>query len=264
MQFEAAPRAGPWSAIRAEASAVRRWAELGWYDFLYAHRRTLIGPLWETLQLAIWATAIIWIFGRFHSDDADYIPYVVTGLVGWVLLSSVLGQGVSVFTSNASLIQNVPNPLFYYVVRSLSRLLARFGFQFLVFVPVGIYFSIPVNANTLLFFPMVLLVAIASTGVMTVLGIACARIRDLENVVSALLRFLFFVTPIFWVPGEGSVRMLSMYNPAAYALEVIRAPLLGQAPSMLAYCVVGGGAVLALIAAAFALKRYGRYVPLWL
>jgi lipopolysaccharide transport system permease protein len=49
------------------------------------------------------------------------------------------------------------------------------------------------------------------------------------------VRILFFLTPIFWVTTDlsQSARLaLVVWNPIAYFLEFLRAPLLGQTPSL--------------------------------
>ena len=68
------------------------------------------------------------------------------------------------------------------------------------------------------------------------LGPLCARYRDIGELTNSVVRILFFLTPIFWVTTDLSqtARLaLVFWNPIAYFLELFRATLLGQTPSIL-------------------------------
>lgn len=262
---EANSRQGMSKRRRLRDWHVVNWCLLGWYDFVFQHRRTMIGPFWQTVQMAVWAAGLVIVFGSFHADRPDYIPYVVSGLVVWGLLSSCLQAGTGVFTSNASLILNIPNPLTLYVVRSLSLITVRFGFQLLVFVPVAIYYHLPFNTSILWIVPGTLLILLCFGSSMMVLGVIGVRMRDLEHIISAAMRFLFFTTPIFWIPDEGTLRfILTLVNPLAWFLDLIRLPLLGEAPSTQTFVLCIIVTLLSMAAAFLVHRRFGRFVPTWL
>ena len=258
------------SSVRRRLQSLREWhvvnwCLLGWYDFVFQHRRTKIGPLWQTLQVAGWAAGLVIIFGPFHADTPGYIPYVVSGLVVWGLLSSCLVAGTGVFAANASLILNIPNPLALYVMRSLSLMAARFACQLLVFVPVAIYYRLPLGTSLLWFIPGLFLIFLCFGSSMMVLGIIGARMRDLEHLMSAAMRFLFFATPIFWIPGEGVLRsVLAQVNPLAWFLDLLRLPLLGESPPTQTFLLCGIVTILSMTAALLVHRRLGRFVPTWL
>jgi mannose-1-phosphate guanylyltransferase / mannose-6-phosphate isomerase len=78
-------------------------------------------------------------------------------------------------------------------------------------------------------------------------------------------RFLFFATPIFWIPDEGTIRLLlARINPLTWFLDIIRMPLLGQSPPMeyIALCVAV--TAVSIAAANIVHRRFGRFVPTWL
>jgi hypothetical protein len=59
-----------------------------------------------------------------------------------------------------------------------------------------------------------------------------ARFRDIPPIVGSFVTVAFFATPVFWHPQTlGSERWVVDFNPLFAALDVIRAPLLGVAPS---------------------------------
>ena len=93
-----------------------------------------------------------------------------------------------------------------------------------------------------------------------------ARYRDLGQLISQLMGFFLFVTPIFWVPSavSGFRSAYVLYNPFAHFLEIVRAPLMGEAPAGISIAVCSALAVIGWIVAVFALIRHQRKVVFWI
>ena len=120
---------------------VTLWSTLGWYDFIVRYRRTVVGPLWQTLMVAVWVFGLGFVFGRILTKTgANYTAYLAAGLVLWNYLSSSLSGSTQVFVRNAKLIFSVNNPLYTYALRQIVENLVRFAFQSLVFLAV-----LPIN-----------------------------------------------------------------------------------------------------------------------
>ncbi len=226
--------------IFAACRAWRRWLILGWYDFRLQHHRTVIGPLWQTLQVAFWITGLALIFGTgFRRGVENYIPYMATGLIFWNILSSCLTAGPQVFLKNANLILNINGPLSLHIFREIVSILARSCFQLLVLVVVLPMFDIEMKITALWAIPGVLAILLTGVWVMIVGAIIGTRYRDFKHAVNSVMRFLFFASPIVWGPIPDTIRgTIALYNPIAHYLEVVRAPLLGEMPSVLAWTVV--------------------------
>ena len=63
------------------------------------------------------------------------------------------------------------------------------------------------------------------------LGMVSARYRDIPPIVASAVQVIFFVTPIFWPPESlGAWQQLLPLNPFFAAIDVVRAPLLGDEP----------------------------------
>ena len=67
------------------------------------------------------------------------------------------------------------------------------------------------------------------------IGIVCSRFRDLGQIVANLLQIAFYVTPIIWMPSALSKRsdlLILEPNPVYHLMEIVRAPILGNLPSL--------------------------------
>jgi lipopolysaccharide transport system permease protein len=98
-------------------------------------------------------------------------------------------------------------------------------------------------------------------------AVLCTRYRDLSQIVASVLQIAFYITPIIWMPsilgGRSGFIFLDM-NPFFHLIEVIRAPLLGTAPTLTNWLVSLG---MAAVGWTITLLVYGKYknrVSYWL
>lgn len=248
--------------------ALRRrgdWWRLGWSDFLYRHRGTALGPFWQTAHAGLWALGLALIFSHSEASEQNYVAYVSVGVVFWNYMQMAVTTGATTFTRYASQILNIRTPLSMQVLRVMSQNLSRLIFQSLLCLAVLVAYPGLVNLNILWLIPAVVALIFTSAWVGLAFGVLGARFADVDHIVTASMRFLFFATPVFWVPGESSMRQaLSLFNPFAHYLEVLRAPLLGQEPSLLSWSVV---IVVSLVGGAATMVLFNRtrwYIPFWL
>src|SRR5437016_5689397 len=67
------------------------WGRLGWNDILQRYRRSLLGPLWLTLSMAIMVIALGVVYAQiFKTTLHDFMPFLCIGLLIWGIISSVL------------------------------------------------------------------------------------------------------------------------------------------------------------------------------
>jgi ABC-type polysaccharide/polyol phosphate export permease len=77
--------------------------------------------------------------------------------------------------------------------------------------------------------PGMALIVVDGVSVSFLLGMISARFRDVPPIIASIVQVVFFITPIFWsAEALGPYRRLAELNPLFAAIDVIRAPLLGQ------------------------------------
>ncbi len=224
--------------------------ELGWYDFIARFRLSLIGPFWSPIQMALFVAVIVLILKNGLGGGTNYALYVVLGYYAWDFLSSALSEGATHFTAQASLIKNTPVNISYITVRKLSFLFCRSAMNAPIpLIAIFLYGGI-VNINTAMLLPAVILYAFFMFSALTVFGVIGAYFRDFHHVMPTISRFLFFTTPIIWQGDAGVRKVISLYNPFSYFIELARAPLNGEIASADAWIVVSvlslGGFAIAL------------------
>jgi len=127
------------------------------------------------------------------------------------------------------------------------------------------YFQIEVNINTLLALVGTFFVIINGCWFSFLLGMLCARYRDLNPTVASLITIRFFVTPIIWSPSLIPDRaFILLYNPFFHFVESIRAPLLGQPVQAETWWILTSITITGWILVIPAVSKMGRKLVYWL
>lgn len=243
------------------------WCILSFYDIKTRYRRTVIGPFWLTLGTAITVFGMGLVWGSiFGMNIREFLPYIAAGMIIWTFISAVLNEGCSVFTSQAGIIHNVKTSYFIHIMTMLSRNLIIMAHNMLVLVAVFIICGKSINFEILWFFPALILLILNSFWVGIVLGICATRYRDISCIVGNIVALIMLVTPIMWKPEmlKGSRRLIASVNPFAHVIDIVRDPLLGNAPSATSYCVVLGILTVGMVFALWLYKKYIHRIVFWM
>ena len=260
------------SFVRDLRESVRHpefWAFSSWLDVVCKYRRTRLGLLWMFLPMAIWITVL----GNFYAavmghPKEEYLPYLGVGYLLWRYVVMCTNEAVGVLRTHKPFILDGRTRLTDFVLRTIAKASLYFVVGAMVIVVVLLW-SPAVRWESMLTAFLTLPVFLANmvwwVFVMALFG---ARYPDTGEAIGTVLILGFLLTPILWV-GErfpiGSVGgILVRLNPAFHLIELVRAPILGQAVpvSTIIYLTVLtlGGWLLALVL----YRRYARFAPLWI
>jgi lipopolysaccharide transport system permease protein len=257
---------GGFRDLREGVLKYRLWTMLGWNDIRQRYRRSILGPFWITLSMAIFITLLGVIYSHlFHMDIKVFLPYVAMGIISWGLVSGTILESCSVFSEGASVIKQIKLPYSLYPLRMMWRSLIVFSHTVVLIVPLAIFFQLNLGPSTLLVIPGLLLVVANQTWVAIVVGVVSTRYRDLNPLIGTAVQVSMFCTPIMWPEAAlGNAHYIADVNPFFHLVQLIRAPLLGTVPEALSYVVVLGMCVFGYVAAAAMLTRAKRRLVYWL
>lgn len=258
-------------ALKDITGAINRYAlvgMLGWLDVRQRYKRSALGPFWLTISMAVMIGTIGLVFGHIFSVSiTEFLPFLAIGVIVWSFISTVVTEGCIAFISAEGIIKQLPIPLFVHIARVIWRNTLIFAHNILIFPLVLMAVGKPLGWVALLSIPGLFFVVLNATWVALILGIICARYRDLPQIVSSILQVAFYLTPIMWMPGllpnKASLYLLDL-NPLFHLLEIVRSPLTGQLPTATNWIVT---LALALVGWLLALKIYGRFkrrIAYWL
>lgn len=257
------------TAINDIVMGMRRWPDwlsLAWYDFVLPHRRAVIGPLWEMFYVVVWAAGLSVVFmGSEAASGVAYVPYVASGVTLFGFISNILTGSPGLFRQRANLILNISAPLTYHVYRLVAVSTVKLLFQLPVVLVAVLLFSGGIGVEVLWALPALLIYLVTAVWATLLMAIAGTRYGDVQFAARATMRFLFFLSPIFWVPVEGTMRAaLAAYNPLTYYLDILRLPLLGETPPLGSWSIVGAISLGGLIVTTAIFSRTRRLIPFWL
>jgi ABC-type polysaccharide/polyol phosphate export permease len=245
----------------------RMWGRLGWQEIKRRYRRTVIGPFWTTLSLGLFISVLGVVWARlWHQDPKIYLPFLCAGMLTWTMVAAMFTEGCVVFVSGEGLIKQLKFPYSILCCSVVWRNFIVFLHNLAIFVAVALYTRTPLTLASVLVIPGLLLVALNGVWMATLLGLVCARFRDIQQVIVSILQISMFVTPIFFTPEQLDARLRRFvdYNFLFHFVDIVRSPLLGRAPALWSWefvlvMTVGGWAL-----TLWMYSRFRRRVPYWL
>ena len=241
---------------------------LGWQDVKQRYRRSKLGPFWLTISMGVLIGALGLVFGQvFNSPMGEFLPFLAIGIILWTYISTVINEGCTAFVSSDAVIKQLPLPLFLHVMRVIWRNAVILAHNVVIVPLVFLLFLRPLDPVAFLAIPGLILSTLTLGWVALFAGVLCTRYRDLSQIVASVLQIAFYITPIIWMPSMISGRRGFIFldlNPFYHLIEVVRAPLLGIAPTATNWLVSIG---MVLVGWAITLVFYGRYksrISYWL
>lgn len=258
-----------WIDFKEGLASWRIWLMLAYQDIKLRYRRSVLGPFWLTISMGITVYAMGYLYAHlFHADLETYYPFLVAGFLGWSLISSIVLDLTDGFSGSDNYIKQVKLPYSLYIHRLTARNIIIFFHNILVIVPIlAIYHThAKVNLHTLLLIPGLCVIYINGVTFGLILAMIGARFRDVTQIIKSLVQVVFFVTPVMWGPevlGPKGQIIIDL-NPFYAFIELIRAPLLGNVPTVKNLTVVAIATSFGLLFSYWIFSRYRARIVYWL
>ena len=241
------------------------WLALGWQDILQRYRGSMLGPFWFTLTTAIFIAGLGPLYARLFSlNMTEYLPFMAIGVTTWQFITGTINDACSTFTSSSGLMKQMRLPRLALLFRVIWRNVIVFLHNLPIYIVIFVAFGLPLDWHVLAVVPGLILVCLNLVWMGLVVAILCARFRDIPPIVGSVLQIGFFVTPVMWNYKLQSVNKIVVYaNPFAALIEMVRAPLMGQAITMPLLYVALATMVVGWILAALLFIRCRRQIVYW-
>jgi ABC-type polysaccharide/polyol phosphate export permease len=244
----------------------RTWLLMANQDIQMRYRRSLLGPFWISLSMAFLVTGMAFLYGKiFNQQFHEYLYWLACSFLVWFLIQALIAEGLQIAIEAESQLRSIHIPLPVLAARMVYRNLIVFLHNLLVIVILTALFGLQPKLVMLVAIPGLLVVATFGFFCSLVLGPICLRFRDVAQVVMNLLQIAFFLTPIIWKPDQGRIPTVFIQgNPLFHFIELIRAPILGRAPTLANWEVSLGALAAAFVLALLTLGVARRKVFVWL
>ena len=197
------------------------------------HRNSYLGYFWwlldPLLSAAVYYFLIVLVLGR---GGPDYPVYLITGLILWRWMSSSINSSANSILRYSSIINQVYLPKSIFPLSFSITQFINFLFGLVVIFIFLIIFGVPPSWN-MLYLPVILFVVFTFVlAIGLILGFFTIFIRDIENILTHIIRVFFYGSPIIWqdreIPEE--YQFIVDFNPIAKIVNSFRNIMMYQEP----------------------------------
>ena len=182
--------------------------------------------IWWVLDPLCFMLIYTFIFGYVFGSSEKYFPvYIFIGLSMWDFFNRTLTGSVKIVKANKAVVSKVYFPKYVLILTKMWVNGFKMMISFAIVVVMMIFYRVPISWNILYFFPILATLGLLAFGISCFLLHFGVYVEDLSNVVNIVLRFLFYLTGIFYnlekrIPQIGT--LLNRYNPVAFLLSSMR------------------------------------------
>lgn len=242
------------------------WTAIAKDDVQGRYKRTALGPFWLVLSQAGFIIGIYLLHRTgLGGGNENFLYFLSASLPVWGLITSLLMDGSNSMIWSKPYLESFPLPPALFAIRVVASSVVTFAHLIVTFIVVSIWQMAPPTPALVAFIPALIIIIVFGLGCSLGLGSLGARFRDIPVFTTSLIGLLFVLTPVFWVPTpEQAASPLVRFNPFFYLLEVGRAPLLGDMPSLGIWVVAVLIALFTLAAGLFIHVRTRASLIYWL
>lgn len=236
-------------------------------DISLSYRRSALGPLWLTISSAVQIATIGVVFSTiFQADASVYVAYLATSLILFSFVTGFLNDSTQSFISSDSIIRQAKFPPYMYVTRTLFKSLLVFAHN-LVIIPITfLVLGRGLDVGMLWAIPGFVMVVANLVWLGHLLAFVSVRFRDFPPIFGSVVTIAFYFTPVMWMTDQlpgGADNPIVVFNPLFHLLEIVRAPLIGDAVSTTSWVICIITAVVGLFVTSFVVRKYDSKIALW-
>lgn len=223
--------------------------------------------LWWILNPISFMLIYTLIFGVVFKASEEYFPiYVFIGLTMWDFFNHVVTHSVKMIKSKKNIVSKVYIPKFILIISDMIINAIKMAISFGVVAVMMIAYRIPLHWGTLFIIPVLSGLFLVTFGVGTLIMHFGVYIQDLSNIVSIVLRLVFYFTGVFYnierrISAPYKYWLLRLNPLAAFLTEARYALLYGRVTHWgLLYAWIVLGLLLDVVAVFVIYKNENGYV----
>jgi lipopolysaccharide transport system permease protein len=207
---------------------------LAWRDVAVQYKQTVIGAAWAVVRPLLTMAIFTVVFGNLaklpSEGDTPYALMVMSGMLPWFLISTILSQASNSLITNSNLISKVYFPRLIVPIASSVVALVDFLISFVLLLAMMMFLGVIPDWRMILLPAFVLFAILTSLGPSLILAALNVRYRDFRFIVPFIVQFGLYVSPVGFsssvVPEEW--RLLYSINPAVGVIDGFRWCILGD------------------------------------
>ena len=215
------------------------------------HRNSYLGYFWwlldPLLSIAVYYFLVVIILDR---GGPNYALFLIIGLIVWRWISSTINASAKSILRYSSIINQVALPKFIFPLSFTITQLVNFLFGLIVVaLALILYAEVPTWHIVLL--PLIIIITYTFLlAVGSVLGFVTVFIRDIDNLLTHIIRIFFYASPIIWEGGRlpPEYGWAVAINPIAHLVTSFRDILMyHQLPNFISLGIIFVASIITII-----------------
>jgi lipopolysaccharide transport system permease protein len=196
-------------------------------DFFALYKQSFIGVLWAFI-IPLFSVGTFIILNRsgifsIGEIDVPYPIYAILGMAFWQLFSTGLITSSNSLVKAGSMIAKINFSKKSLVIASAGQSIVSFLIQLTLVIILFIYYKIAPSTAIMLIPLFMIPIMLLTLGLGFIFSLLNGIVRDIGNILSILMTFLMFLTPILYAkPTTGILARITNYNPLYYLTSVPR------------------------------------------
>ncbi|WP_093072874.1 ABC transporter permease [Salisediminibacterium halotolerans] len=212
------------------------------------HRNSYLGYFWWLLDPLINVIVYYFLIGIvLGRGEENFAVFLVIGLVSWRWTSTVINSSAKAILKYSSIINQVYLPKSIFPMTQVFTHLINYLFG-LVIIAIFLVVNGIIPGWQVIYLPLVIVVQLVFLlSISLFFAYVSVFIRDIDNLMSHLVRVVFYSSPIIWAGGRlpDDLQWVVDINPVAQIVNAYRDILMYQAnPNLLALVSIGLASVL--------------------
>lgn len=186
-----------------------------------------LGFFWLILEPLAFMLIYTFIAGVVFNSSMDYFPiFIFSGLIFWNFFSNILRKSTKLVKSNSEIISKIFVPKYIFLLITILENLFKLCITFILLIIFMIFYQVPITFYILWCIPLMICLILFTFGLSTFFMHYGVVITDLVNVTNIILKFVFYLTGIFYslsekVPNNYGF-LLENLNPVAFVITNFR------------------------------------------
>lgn len=212
---------------------------LSFFEVKSANHNNYLGMGWELLNPLIQIGVYWLIFGTGMRDGAGvdvggrtvpFIFWLISGMAVWFFINGNIMAGTKSVYNRLGMLSKMSFPLstipMYVILTNFYSHLMLVGAVAVIFF-FAESVSISIHIIQLVYYMVATIIFLFSLSLIT--STLATLVRDVTMIVQAIMRLMFFITPLIWVPENlpPLFQQLMRFNPLAYLVNGYRDSFLG-------------------------------------
>jgi len=167
------------------------------------YRGSVLGFFWSfinpLLLLLVYTFVFRYVLPSRQPNLDPYALFLFCGILPWTWFSSSILESSNVLIAGGNLIKKVLFPAEVLPIVNVLANMVHFFLGLPILVAFLIYYRAPLQLSEIVWFPVVVLVQLLLTlGLALIVSALTVHFRDLKDILSNLVTFWFFATPIIY------------------------------------------------------------------